>query len=344
MNMVTIKDVALRSGFSITTVSKALNNYTDISKTTKQKILDLCEEMGYVPNASARSLITQKSWTIGIIFEEVTGVGLQHPLFSKILESFKSVVEAQGYDIMFLSKSMGSNNGSYYEHSRRKQVEAVLVLCGEFGSEEMEHLYKSDIPTILIDFEHDNVSQVTSNNMQGVGRAIKYFKELGHTKIANIYGGEYLYIGGWRKLAFEKAMLKNGLELNDDWQVSGEFFSKEAGYNAMKQILKLEEQPTAVFCASDMIAIGAIQAIHEVGKSVPEDYSLIGFDGIDVGQMISPRLSTIRQDTDKMGKIAASQVLQMINDKNKRRVTETITVDTFLMNGETTRVYKNETH
>ena len=342
--MVTIKDVANRSGYSITTVSKALNNYTDISAATKKKILDLCDEMGYVPNISARSLITQKSWTIGVIFEEVTGVGLQHPLFSKILESFKSVVEAQGYDVMFLSRSMGGQSGSYSEHARRKQVEGILVLCGEFASDEMEQLYKGDIPTMLIDFEHDLVSQVTSNNIQGVDRAIKYFKELGHTKIGNIYGGEYLYIGGWRKEAFEKAIEKYDIELIEEWQVSGEFFSKESGYQAMKQILKQKEQPTAVFCASDMIAIGAIQAIKEAGMSVPEDYSLIGFDGIDVGQMINPRLTTIKQDSEKMGKIAANQVLQMINDKNKRRVTETITVDTYLINGETTRVLKDETN
>ena len=335
--MVTIKDVAKQSGFSITTVSKALNNYSDISDTTKKMILELCDSMGYVPNLSARSLITQKSYTIGIIFEEVTGVGLQHPLFSKILESFKTTVEAQGFDIMFLSNSMGSKNGSYLEHSKRKQIEGVLVLCGEFNSVEMNSLFDSDIPTILIDFQREGVSNVTSNNVQGVDQAVKYLHDLGHTKIADIHGGEYLSIGRIRKDAFEKSMKKYGLEINDKYQHSGEFFSKENGYEAMKRILELDEQPTAIFCAADMLAIGAIQAIKEAGKSVPEDYSIIGFDGIDIGQLISPRLTTIRQNSTKMGKIAASSILQMINDKNKRRMTETITVDTFLINGETTR-------
>jgi LacI family transcriptional regulator len=340
--MVTIKDVSKRSGYSITTVSKALNNYSDISEATKKKILALCDEMGYVPNLSARSLITQKSYTIGIIFEEVTGVGLQHPLFSKILESFKNTVEAQGYDIMFLSNRMGAQNGSYLEHCKRKQVEGVLMLCGDFTSPEVTALYKSKIPLVLIDYVEENVSNITSNNMQGVASAVKYFKDLGHTKIANIYGGDYLYIGGLRKEAFEKAIDKCGLELYDEYQVSGELFSKENGYEAMKHILELKEQPTAIFCASDMLALGAIQAIKENGKSVPEDYSIIGFDGIDVGQLMTPRLTTIRQDSTKMGKIAANQILQMINDKNKRRITETITVDTYLINGETTRVFKDE--
>lgn len=337
--MVTIKDISKRSGFSVTTVSKALNNYSDISDATKKKILDLCDEMGYVPNLSARSLITQKSYTIGIIFEEVTGVGLQHPLFSKIMESFKNTVEAQGYDIMFLSKSMGQQRGSYLEHSKRKQVEGILVLCGEYNSDEMNALYKSDLPIIVVDFDTDLVSNITSNNIQGVEEAIKFLNDLGHTKIANIYGGEYLYIGGHRKFAFERAMNKYNLEIKDEYQVSGELFSKENGYEAMKKILSLEEQPTAVFCASDMLAIGAIQAIREAGKSVPEDYSIIGFDGIDVGQLISPRLTTIRQDSRRMGKIAGNSILQMINDKNKRRITEKFTVDTYLINGETTKIY-----
>lgn len=336
--MVTIKDVSKRSGYSITTVSKALNNYSDISDSTKKKILELCDEMGYVPNLSARSLITQKSYTIGIVFEEITGVGLQHPLFNKILESFRNTVEAAGYDIMFLSKSMGAKNGSYLEHSKRKQVEGVLCLVGDFTSNEMKSLYKSQLPTILLDFYEEGANYITSNNKQGLEQAIKYFKDLGHTKIANIYGGEYLQVGSSRKFFFEEAMKKYDLDIVDDYQVSGELFSKENGFSAMKLLLELEDAPTAIFCASDMLAIGAMQAIKETGKSVPEDYSIIGFDGVDLGQLLSPRLTTIRQDTVRIGKLAANQILQMINDKTKRRVIEPVIVDTFLITGETTRV------
>lgn len=338
--MVTIKDVSKRSGYSITTVSKALNDYSDISDKTKKMILDLCEEMGYIPNLSARSLVSKKSYTIGIIFEEVTGVGLQHPLFSKILESFKSTVERSGYDIMFLSNSMGKKNGSYLEHSKRKQVEAILVLCAEYNSAELQDLYKSNIPTAVIDYNMGNVCNITSNNRQGVYQAVKYLHDLGHTKLANIYGGLYLEIGKQRKDYFEEALEKYGLEQYPEFYISGELFSKEDGYNAMQKILKLDDQPTAIFCASDMIAIGALQAISQAGKSVPEDYSIIGFDGIDIGQMITPSLTTIRQDTTKMGKIAANQILNMINDKNFRRTTETIMVDTQLITGSSTRVLR----
>lgn len=338
--MVTIKDVALKSGFSITTVSKALNDYPDISDKTKQTILDLCEEMAYIPNLSARSLVTQKSYTIGVIFEEVAGVGLQHPLFSKILESFRTVVEAAGYDMLFLSKNMGKQNGSFLQHSKRKQVEAVFVLCSDFRSDEMKTLYDSSIPSVVIDYANANVKNITSNNQAGVRQAVTYLASLGHKKIANIFGADYLYIGGLRKKMFESAMKELHLDLPKEYMVSGEFFSKEDGFRAMNQILELEDQPTAIFCASDMLAIGAIQAINQSGKSVPKDYSIIGFDGIDLGQMISPRLTTIKQDTTKMGKIAAKQILALISDKTKPRIAETITVDTYLINGETTRVLR----
>lgn len=341
--MVTIKDIANKSGYSVTTVSKALNNYTDISDATKQHILKLCEEMGYVPNLSARSLVSKKTWTVGVIFDEITGIGLQHPLFSRILESFKSRMESHGYDILFLSNKIGSEHGGYYEHSKRKGVEGIFILCTDFESDEIKKLCKSDIPVSVIDYSFAGVSNVTSNNKRGVQQAVKHLNNLGHTKIAHIYGGLGLDIGKRRKEYFEDTMNNLDLVIPDNYMVSGEFFSKEDGYNAMNHLLELEEPPTAVFCASDMIAIGAIQAIKEAGKSVPEDFSIVGFDGIDIGQLISPRLTTIRQDTSKMGTISANQVMAMINDKTHHQLKETTTVDTFLISGETTKVYRNET-
>ncbi|MCF7927394.1 MAG: LacI family transcriptional regulator [Candidatus Izimaplasma sp.] len=338
--MVTIKDVSKKCGYSVTTVSKAINDYSDISESTKQKILNLCDEMGYIPNVSARSLVSKKSYTIGIIFEEVTGVGLQHPLFSKILESFKNIVESKGYDILFLSKSIGDTRGSYLKHSMRKQVEGILILCGDFNDQEMIELYDSKIPTVVIDYNYPKIYNVTSNNQQGVEQAVKYLKNLGHTKIGHIYGGTYLEIGRKRKEYFENCMKTNNLDLREEYMASGEFFSKENGFNAMQEILELENLPTAIFCASDMLAIGAIQAINQTGKSVPEDFSIIGFDGIDLGQLIHPRLTTIRQNTHLMGKIAANQILQQIEGKNKTKSSETIQVDTYLITGETTKVIR----
>lgn len=338
--MVTIKDLSKMSGFSVTTVSKALNDYSDISQKTKDKILKLAAEMDYIPNASARSLITQKSYTIGIVFDEITGVGLQHPLFSRVLESFKSVVEHEGYDIMFLSKSMNGKDGSYLQHSLRKQVEGVFVLCTDFNSVELVDLYRSKLPMLTLDFEQPDILNITSNNKTGITQAVKYLFDLGHRKIANIHGSGKTYIGGQRKDIFLDVMRDLGLDVPPQYMVEGPLFSKEDGYLAMQKLLKLSDLPTAVFAASDMMAIGAMQAIREANLKVPDDISLVGFDGIELGQIIHPRLTTIRQDSRKIGAIAAHNILQMIDEKTRSKQGETISIDTYLITGETTKVLR----
>ena len=170
---------------------------------------------------------------------------------------------------------------------------------------------------------------------------MKINNDLGHKKIAHIYGDKDSYIGGQRILSFESAMKKYKLKLRQEYFASGENFSKEDGYRAMRELLLLDNQPTAIFCASDMLAVGAIQAIKDAGKSVPEDYSVVGFDGIDIGQLITPRLTTIRQDARKMGEIAARKTLQYISKPTSIHQEEIITVDTYLINGDSTRLLKD---
>ncbi len=339
--MVTIKDISKKSGYSVTTVSKALNNYPDIAKTTKERIIGLCNEMGYVPNSSARSLKTAHSFTIGVVFEENTDQGLQHPVFSRILESFKSKVEKKGYDILFLARSMGNQNGSYLQHSIRKQVEAILVLCADFNTSEMSELYHSDLPVVMIDFNASNVTTITSDNETGVNQAIDYLVELGHRKIAHIHGELESFIGGQRKEFFEQRMAHHGLALKEEYLANGTYFSKEEGYIAMQELMKLDIPPTAIFCASDLLAIGAMEAIKDAGKRVPEDFSLVGFDGIDLGQLITPRLTTIKQDAKAMGQLAADNLLDYIDNKDRVSIEgKTITVDTNLIKGESTQPLK----
>jgi LacI family transcriptional regulator len=336
--MVTIKDVSKASGYSVTTVSKALNNYPDIAKTTKERIIGLCNQMGYVPNSSARSLKTAHSFTIGVVFEENTNKGLQHPVFSQILESFKTKVEKEGYDILFLARKIGNQNGSYLQHSIRKQVEAILVLCADFNTPEMEELYHSELPVVMIDFNINSAITIISDNETGVNQAVDHLVNNGHTQIAHIHGDLESFIGGQRKEFFEKRMRYHSLPLRDDYLANGTYFSKEEGYEAMKKLMTLTDPPTAVFCASDMLAIGAMDAIKEAGKKVPDDFSIIGFDGIDLSQLITPRLTTILQDTEAMGKLAADHLLALIDDSSHNiHQGKTITVDTKLLDGETTR-------
>lgn len=338
--MVTIKDISKISGYSVTTVSKALNNYSDIGQKTKDKILKIAKDLGYVPNAQARSLVTNKSWTIGVIFDEMTGVGLQHPLFLKILEKFKAEVERQGYDVLLLSKNIGNKNyDSYLEHVRRKQLDAILILAADFESQEVIELIESDIFTVTFDNHNPYTLNVSSNNALGVRKAVKYLYDLGHRKIAHIRGTSSSFIGRERLEAFKDSMKAFGLEVREEYIESGGLFSLEGGYNAMERLMALSDQPTAVFCAGDMLSIGAIKAIKAKGKSCPEDYSIVGFDGLEIGQMIEPILTTVSQDIDKIGQLCAIEILSMIYNKTKKHSGETFHVDTKLIAGDSTKVY-----
>jgi len=184
--MTTIYDIAKQTGVSITTVSKALNNYPDVGVKTKAKILAAVEEMGYYPNSSARTLTTKKSWTLGVIFIEDLGVGIKHPFFSAVIQSFKQEVEKLGYDLIFLSKNIGQEHKSYLDHAIHRGVDGVVIVSSVKDDLEVLKLIDSKIPTVVIDLHSNKSSVVYSDNFSGSELAVEHLVELGHQKIAHI--------------------------------------------------------------------------------------------------------------------------------------------------------------
>ena len=164
---------------------------------------------------------------------------------------------------------------------------------------------------------------------------------LKHEKIAHIHGDMNSFIGGQRLEFFQEAVAKHNLDINESYLVDGTNFSREEGYVAMETLMALNDPPTAVFCASDLLAIGALEAIHDAGKKVPEDFSIIGFDGIDLGQLITPRLTTIKQNTYEMGRLAAVSMLSYLKQSSGAKKSKIVTVDTSLILGHTTDYLKH---
>lgn len=333
--MATIYDIAKKTGYSITTVSRALNDYPDVSAKTKKIILDAVKEVGYYPNSIARSLTTKKSWTLGVIFIEDLGVGIKHPFFSAVIQSFKQRVESSGYDIIFLSQNIGSEKKSYLDHALHRGVDGIIVVCSNYDNPEVQSLMDSDIPSVVIDLHSNKSSVVYSDSYSGSEMAVKHLYDLGHRKIAHICGHERTFAGIERLRGFNKAVEMLNLTIPASYIVEGGFFSYEDGYHAMKQLLQLKERPTAVFAAGDMMAVGAISAINEFGLSVPNDISVIGFDDIEIVKFTTPKLTTVRQDTDLIGENAAKVLLNQINENNK--VFSAITIPVELVIRESTK-------
>jgi len=314
--MVTIYDVAKKSGYSITTVSKVLNNYPNVSEKAKEKVELVVKEMGYMPNSSARTLATKKSKMIGVVFSEDSDVGITHPFFSRVFESFRKQVELYNYDMLFVSRNT-ENNKSYYDHLRNRGVDGVIIVVAE--SDEVENeLLGSDIPVVFIDGLIENINVVYSDNLFGSKIAVDYLYELGHRKIAHITGKSTLFTAMERIKGFNIAIEKHRLTIPSNYIVDGGYFTYEGGRVAMMKLLALPDPPSAVYVSGDEMAIGAMKAIKEVGLRVPEDISIIGFDDISMSKYTDPALTTIRQDTNSIGRQAAMLLLDEIDGKTKK--------------------------
>lgn len=317
--MTTIYDIAKRTGYSPTTVSKAFNNYSDVREKTRQEILQTAREMGYLPNAHARTLTTKKSWTIGVLFVEGTGVGIRHPFFSAVIESFKQIAVSKGYALMFISKDVGGKQSGYLENCRIRGVDGVVVFLSDYEDPYFRELLESDIPTVILDYETAQSHTVCSDNSNGAMKAVEYLASLGHLRIAHISGGEHTYPGSQRELGYKSAMERLGVEVPQGYIVEGAFYSLESGYAAMMRLLDLPEPPTAVFASGDLLALGAVMAAKDKGLSVPADISVMGYDDIELAQYVTPALTTIRQNTELLGTRAAEILLASIDGSQEEK-------------------------
>lgn len=311
--MTTIYDIAKRTGYSPTTVSKAFNNYSDVRAKTREEILEAAREMGYVPNAHARTLTTKKSWTIGVLFVENTGVGIRHPFFSAVIESFKRVAVDKGYALMFISKDVGGRQSGYLENCRIRGVDGVMVFLSDYDDPYFQELLDSDIPCVIFDYETAKAHTVCSDNRQGALLATEYLISLGHTKIAHISGGTNTFAGSGRQAGYEEALNRKGLPIRDEYRVTGGFYTFEGGYDAMRGLLALDDPPTAVFASGDMLAPGAMTAAADSGLTVPADLSVVGYDDIELARYLAPALTTVRQDTELLGAEAAEILISAID-------------------------------
>ncbi|WP_213623538.1 LacI family DNA-binding transcriptional regulator [Paenibacillus sp. J53TS2] len=310
--MITIYDIAQFTGFSPTTVSKVFNGYSDVSEKTRRKILDAADELGYVPNAHARSLTTKRSWMIGVLFIEPSGAGILHPYFGGVIEGFKQVATSKGYDLMFISKDIGGKRSGYLEHCKIRGIDGVVVVLPDASDPYFQELLESKIPCVLLDQKSTVKSTVYSDNAEGVRKAVSYLHSIGHRKIAHIGGGP-TFAGEQRLNGYIQAMEELGLTINPQHVVQGSYdYTIESGSRAMEELLKADERPTAVFAAGDNLAVGAMMAMKRHGLRVPEDISLVGFDDIEMAKFLSPALTTVRQNTYVLGSRAADMLIYSI--------------------------------
>lgn len=329
---VTIKDVAAKCGLSISTVSKAFNNYEDISAATRESVQRAAREIGYYPNAIARALKTNRSLNLGVLFQEERGTGLTHSFFASVLQAFKTESEKHGYDITFINHNIGWSGMTYLEHCRYRNVDGVCVVCASFYAPEVIELVDSDIPVVTIDHAFANRSCVLSENMEGMMSLVSHAASLGHRRIAYVYG-EKASVTEKRITGYCRGLEASGIEPNPDYLLAAVYDSPEAGARAVKALMALPEPPTCILLPDDHTAMGALDAAAELGLRVPEDLSIAGYDKSRLSTLTRPRLTTVAQDAEQMGRQAALCLIERIENPHTAK-SRTEMIPTHLVEGE----------
>ena len=332
--MASIKDISEKCGVSPATVSKALNGYGDISEATKQKVLAAAKELHYRPNAAARLLKTNSSHNIGFVYVvDNLGGGLAHDYFSSVLGSAKEEAEKNGYDITFISSTIGY--GSYVDHCRYRNFDGVLVVTDNFDSGRVLELIRSDIPTVIIDHLFDGHSSIMSKNTEGAYLLTKYLIDNGHTKIAFITG-ERTSVTRRRLQGFYQALGEADIEIPDEYVIEAGYHDTKGCEEATAQLLALSDRPTAIMYPDDYSYLGGMRELERRHIRIPDDISVTGFDGIQLSQVLRPRLTTYRQDAEKIGQVSIDKLIETIEHK-KTCVPETIQIPGEFLAGESVR-------
>ena len=309
--MVSMKDIAQRCGVSVATVSKALNGQQDIGEDTRRRICDAAERMGYMTNSAARALKTNRTYNLGVLFVDERHSGLAHEYFSAVLESFKTEAEAHGYDITFLNHNVGGKPTTYLQHCRYRGLDGVVIACVDFTHPQVQELVDSGLPLVTIDHVFNNRLAVTSDNLCGTEALVRHVYEAGHRRIAFIHG-ERTAVTENRLAGFYKSCDELGLEVPDVYVREGIYHDADRCAQETKALLALPQRPTCILFPDDFSAMGGYNAIAEAGLNIPEDISVMGYDGIYLSRVMKPQLATYQQNTMMLGRTAADKLVQMI--------------------------------
>ncbi|WP_239617818.1 LacI family DNA-binding transcriptional regulator [Cohnella mopanensis] len=320
--MATIKDIAKKAGVSVTTVSRALNGYDDVNEDTRKKIKQVALELSYSPNAVARSLVSKKTRTIGLIISDINRAGAKDAFAYEVLCGINDRAGDLNYDLLLFSTNPSKQmEKSYTALCKERNVEGAILSGLRLDDPYLQEVIEQNsFPCVLIDIPKtgENVAHVTSDSRVGAAMAVRHLLENGHRHIAMINGHNQAFVSRERFEGYKEALEQYGISANEELAYDGKF-SEDGGAEAMYQILIRNPDVTAVFCASDLMALGAMRTLERMGRKVPDDVSIIGFDDISISAYCSPKLTTIRQDKYELGYQAAQLLIDMLENRTDNR-------------------------
>lgn len=262
--------------------------------------------------------------------------GLTHDYFANVLDSFKRAVEKEGYDITFISNDRTRpGRASYLEHARYRGFDGIVIACVRYDDPEVMELAESDIPVVTIDLPYNNRTTIISDNVDGMERLVDYVVAKGHKKIAYIHGMDSS-VTRPRLTTFYKKMEDYGLDVPEEYIIEVPYRDIHGAYEKTLELFDLKNPPTCIFYPDDYATYGGLRAAGERGLRVPDDISMVGYDGIMMARHIRPRLTTYRQDTQALGTEAAEQLIGLIEKPKTTLITQKLIKGT-LFEGDTVK-------
>ena len=331
--MVTIYDIAKYCGVSPSTVSKVINNYSSIPESTKEKVLKAMEELNYIPNSSATYLSKGKSNIIGILSCFGTRITpFKHSLFNEILDAFQSEMNKNKYDLLFISRTVGKLDGTFYQNCISRNIDGVLML-GNMSHKEMKEVIISEIPSVGFDYFGDLMSGVFSDNYSLMFQLTEHLVKLNHKEIVFITGDD-TRVTDIRMGAFIDCLNKNGIKVSERKFVKSKYVDLARLEQIIKELMERKTRPTAIMFPDDYSAIRGISILKKYGVECPRDISITGFDGVGTFEYFVPKLTTARQNTTKIGVALAQSLLDVIE---KREAHQLVEVQGTIIIGESTK-------
>ena len=302
-------------GVSTATVSKALNHKSGVSQEVRDQVFEKAKEMGYVVNGLARGMKISKTFTVGVLVSDI-----KNPFFSEVISAIERILYAKKYNLMICN--VGENPQKEVEYLELLVSKKVDGIISSHGSERQNisiyrNFIRHGIKVVFFDriVENLNTSSVSIDNIEALYDSVRYLKQFGHKKIGAIYGILNTYPGSQRYEGFKKAMIDFGFELHNEWIKPG-YFAENSAYKQTVKIMNQKNRPTALIVMNNLMTLGAIKAIKDIGLKIPEDISIVGFDDDEWMRIINPSITTVAQPADAIGMTAATLLLDAMENES----------------------------
>lgn len=307
-----IKDVAKQAGVSVTTVSRVLNGEKYVKDDLKARVKRAIDELGYTPSHIARSLVLKKTNLIGVIVPDITS-----SFYSTILSTIEKTASLNDYNLIVCNIIEDTDKElKYLQVFKQMRVDGIIIMHEKLSEEIRELIQNLDIPLLFSSVKpaEQQFVSVIIDDYAAAYEATRYLIGLGHSRIGFIGGDMRDVTSGQNRYAgYCNALTDSGIPIKEEYIRFGDY-KTQSGYDLMKEILACEISPTAIFAVSDDMAVGAMNCLHDHGLKVPDDLSMVGFDGSQLTEQVRPRLSSMEQPILEMGKVTVEKLLDMISD------------------------------